>query len=142
MKVMGLWGDDPVSFFNFEVSFVKTTLFATAALLCAGLVCVGEAYAFQDTGRSVTAAERAGAHGDELPTKSLSKKQLALSGTETDGKKADKKSPSLYIPGLGSVDALPDVDFGLELLYQDEEIVAPVDKDDGVAIKGRLKHKF
>ena len=141
---MGLWGDDPVSFFNFEVSFVKTTLFATAALLGAGLVCVGEASAFQDTGRSVTAGERAGVHDDELHTKSLSKKQLALSGAETDGQKTNKKSPSLYIPGLGSVGSLPDVDFGLELLYQDqdEEIVAPVDKDDAMAIKGRLKHKF
>ena len=121
---------------------MKTTLFATAALLCAGLACVGKASAFQDTGRSVTAGERGGASDDELHTKSLSKKQLALSGADNEDKNNNKKSRSLYIPGLGSVGSLPDVDFGLELLYQDEENVAPVAKDDSMAIKGRLKHNF
>lgn len=51
---------------------------------------------------------------------------------------------SIRIPGLGVVGTVPKLNFGLELLYRDEEesgIVGQSEPDD-LSIKGTLKHKF
>jgi hypothetical protein len=53
------------------------------------------------------------------------------------------------IPGLGTIGVLPRVDFGLDLLYgqADGKPGSPRDTDrsnpdDGVAIRGSVKHRF
>ena len=53
------------------------------------------------------------------------------------------------IPGLGALGVLPKLDFGLELLYGEgrAEAIRPRDDDaavdnDGLQIKGTLKHRF
>ena len=51
---------------------------------------------------------------------------------------------TIRIPGLGVVGTVPKLNFGLELLYKDEEeagIVGQSQTDD-LSIKGTLKHKF
>jgi hypothetical protein len=65
--------------------------------------------------------------------------QLAL----PDAGAAKEEGTSITIPGLGKIGTLPKLDFGLELLYKDDD-TQPVDQldDDGLAIKGRLKHSF
>ena len=65
--------------------------------------------------------------------------QLAL----PDEQSGEKEGTSITIPGFGKIGTFPKVDFGLELLYQEDD-TKPVDQmdDDGLAIKGRLKHSF
>ncbi len=52
------------------------------------------------------------------------------------------------IPGLGTLGVLPKLDFGLELLYgvNEDKRLEPekgaVEPDDGVQIRGTLKHRF
>ena len=52
------------------------------------------------------------------------------------------------IPGLGTLGVLPKLDFGLELLYgvNEDKRLEPekgaVEADDGVQIRGTLKHRF
>lgn len=121
---------------------MKAIMYISVALLSAGSLVCGEVAAFQETGRSVTAAERSQADGGAVAARrGDGEKDLALSGADQAEQKSDKESPSLYIPGLGSVGSLPQVDFGLELLYQDDEAL-PTEKEETMGIKGRLKHKF
>ena len=57
---------------------------------------------------------------------------------------ANDERTSIRIPGLGVVGTVPKLNFGLELLYKDEEetgIVGQSEPDD-LSIKGTLKHKF
>ena len=52
------------------------------------------------------------------------------------------------IPGLGTLGVLPKLDFGLELLYgvnedkRNESEKGPTEPDEGVQIRGTLKHRF
>jgi hypothetical protein len=53
------------------------------------------------------------------------------------------------IPGLGKLGILPKLDFGLELLYgvnekslDERHLLPPDQKDDGVGIRGTLRHRF
>lgn len=55
------------------------------------------------------------------------------------------------IPGLGKLGVIPKLDFGLELLYGAEEmkpelrdrvIDRPVEEDDGLRLRGSIKHRF
>jgi hypothetical protein len=52
------------------------------------------------------------------------------------------------IPGLGTLGVLPKLDFGLELLYgvNEDKRLEPekgaIEPDDGVQIRGTLKHRF
>ncbi len=53
----------------------------------------------------------------------------------------------IQIPGLGKLGVIPKLDFGLELLYdQDQQKplnnVEPPADDDGVRIRGTIKHRF
>lgn len=95
------------------------------------LFSAGQAYAFQET---------------ELPS-------AAAPGARVDAPAADYAAPdvkapgeegnSITIPGFGKVGTLPKLDFGLELLYQEDEPKAVTPQgDDGLSIKGRLKHSF
>ncbi len=61
---------------------------------------------------------------------------------------AGKSGTEVRIPGLGTLGVLPKLDFGLELLYgvnEDKRIEpdkGPNDPDEGVQIRGTLKHRF
>lgn len=104
------------------------------AALAAALVITGSsAYAFQETEVPVTAPERGSDYHDDGTS-------LGLSGADEDSVTGSNKR-SLYIPGLGNFKNLPDLDFGLELLYEDDEGALPMEQD-GMGLKGRLKHNF
>lgn len=95
-----------------------------------------QAYAFQEQQVRVTTPEVVTSR--VLPPRNLD--LLAISGTDEDAKIAPKKDSGLYIPGLG---ALPDLNFGLELLYDDKALSnSDALKDDSIAIKGRIHQKF
>ena len=108
--------------------------------------------AFQEQQVDVTASER-GSQVNELAMakrsgvlqgKNAPDKGSALSGVDQD-EKSKKSGTTLHIPGIGTLGTLPDLDFGLELLYQeDSDALSAIEKsqDDGMAIKGRIKHKF
>lgn len=80
-------------------------------------------------------------------------------GSPSAGISGDKAAPPkandgtiVAIPGLGKLGVIPKLDFGLELLYGDEAAKAPAlndDKDttipsddDGLRIRGSIKHRF
>lgn len=55
--------------------------------------------------------------------------------------------PEIKIPGLGTIGALPKLDFGLELLYGaqgEQQPIGPRDEkfDSGAQIRGTLKYRF
>jgi hypothetical protein len=74
--------------------------------------------------------------GGESGSLSLSEQGKAGGGTE------------VRIPGLGKLGVLPKLDFGLELLYgaaepkRGEEPLDRQQPDDGVVVRGTLKHRF
>lgn len=74
-------------------------------------------------------------------TKATQKSQFQNPEKSTSG---NDERTSIRIPGLGVVGTVPKLNFGLELLYKDEEeagIVGQSEPDD-LSIKGTLKHKF
>ena len=58
------------------------------------------------------------------------------------------RGTSFAIPGIGALGVLPKLDFGLELLYgessgrSNDPIVELPSNEDGLRIKGTLKHRF
>lgn len=61
----------------------------------------------------------------------------------SDDVQSSKKGTTINIPGFGVVGTLPELDFGLELLYSDESAKTVEElSDDDLSIKGRLKHNF
>lgn len=109
----------------------------------------GLAFQEQQVG-GVTASER-GVQSSELAlrnktgvlsSKNGGDKGSALSGIDPS-EKSKKSGTTLHIPGIGTLGTLPELDFGLELLYKDDSL-SPSERsqDDGMAIKGRIKHKF
>ena len=98
----------------------------------------------------VTASER-GVQSSELALRNKTgvlssenggDKGSALSGIDPS-EKSKKSGTTLHIPGIGTLGTLPELDFGLELLYKDDSL-SPSERsqDDGIVIKGRIKHKF
>jgi hypothetical protein len=61
---------------------------------------------------------------------------------------AGKTGTEVRIPGLGTLGVLPKLDFGLELLYgvnedkRNEPDKGSNEPDEGVQIRGTLKHRF
>jgi hypothetical protein len=61
---------------------------------------------------------------------------------------AGKSGTEVRIPGLGTLGVLPKLDFGLELLYgvnedkRNEADKGSIEPDEGVQIRGTLKHRF
>lgn len=95
------------------------------------LLSAGQAYAFQET---------------ELPSADVPGAKAGAPAADyaaPDLKSRSEEGTSITIPGLGKIGTLPKLDFGLELLYQEDEPqdIAP-QGDDGLSIKGRLKHSF
>lgn len=92
------------------------------------------AYAFQETEVPATTPPSVDGGGE------LGRAPLAL----PDGAVQQEEGTSITIPGIGKIGTLPKLDFGLELLYKEDDSSRPVDQldDDGLSIKGRLKHNF
>ena len=68
---------------------------------------------------------------------------LGLSENKSVGEKST--GGGLVFPGLGSLGVLPKLDFGLELLYGDNQplVVVPEENNaEGLRIQGTLKHRF
>ena len=86
------------------------------------------ALAFQET----TAGGQAGA--SVAPSVDLNAPGAAKGGAGTE----------IKIPGLGTIGALPKLDFGLELLYGATVQTGPRDdkQDTGAQIRGTLKYRF
>ena len=96
------------------------------------------ALAFQET--------KGGAAAGQTPAAQPQSKVLEL-GSETPAAKST--GTEVRIPGFGKLGVLPKLDFGLELLYgvnEDKRLEAdrlPQDSsDDGVQIRGSVKHRF
>ena len=117
---------------------MKRCLHIPAMLLGALLLQCATAFAFQETDVPITAPERGGDH----PALVEEGNGLGLSGADKSGDNLSHKKRSLYIPGFGTFENLPAIDFGLELLYEDDETSLPNELDDSMGIKGRLKHNF
>lgn len=92
------------------------------------------AHAFQETDVPVTASPSVKGVDE------LERAPLAL----PDAEAREEEGTSITIPGFGKIGTLPKLDFGLELLYKDDDASRPVDQpeEDGLSIKGRLKHNF
>lgn len=106
--------------------------FAIAFL--ASVLAVSSAEAFQKSGS-----------GQAQPGPEVGAGALELSQENAPSSKKD--GALVRIPGLGALGVLPKLDFGLELLYGDNQqpSVAPQDDDeesDGLRIRGTLKHRF
>lgn len=121
---------------------MRKVLALTAGLLAAWVIGPGPAFAFQKTpsapppkasieARDVNGAERT----------------FDLELTDSDVKAAAKSSKP-GIPGLRSLGVLPNMNFGLELLYSSEtpeDQTAPAAKDtdqDEIKIFGTVKRRF
>jgi hypothetical protein len=113
-----------------------------AAVLGALMLSATSAVAFEET-RGGGAAP-AGTPAQNAPADPAL--QLKLDGTGLSV--APSTGTEVRIPGLGKLGILPKLDFGLELLYGvnekslDERRLLPDQGDDGVGIRGTLKHRF
>jgi hypothetical protein len=100
------------------------------------------ALAFQETGGKAVPTETQTAPSLEIQTPG-GKPGLSLSVPDTKG---NSSGPEIRVPGLGTIGALPKLDFGLELLYgtgetkglREEKPSEPAD----LQIRGTVKYKF
>lgn len=115
--------------------FISALVFSAASTFG-----VTEAFAFQETEIVVTEQPLL---SDSGVSGSL-KKSKSEFNTPNSVASDDDERTSIRIPGFGVVGTVPKLNFGLELLYRDEEeagIVGQSEPDD-LSIKGTLKHKF
>ena len=64
-----------------------------------------------------------------------------------DSKSKSDSETVLSLPGLGNLGVIPKLDFGLDLLYgqdgaKSNAVEAAPDNDDGLRIRGSIKHRF
>lgn len=120
---------------------VMRTSFGLPVLLGALLLAAPSALAFEETRGSAgapQAAPKAAAPTGEAP--------LGLGGTGTSV--APSAGTEVRIPGLGKLGILPKLDFGLELLYGvneqsfDDRRLRPDQPDDGLGVRGTVRHRF
>lgn len=113
-------------------------------LVVALMLSAPSAFAFEET-RGAAPPPAAAPEASKPPAgKGL---QLELGGTGTSV--APSTGTEVRIPGLGKLGILPKLDFGLELLYGvneqslDDRHLRPTDQtDDGVGVRGTLRHRF
>jgi hypothetical protein len=80
------------------------------------------------------------------PSVAIESGSKAAELSDQDG--GSKSKSTIVIPGLGSLGVLPKLDFGLELLYGEnpdtatEPNIEIPSNEDGLRIKGTLKHRF
>ena len=102
------------------------------------------AFAFEETRGGV--APPAAAPQQSAPAEQGKGLQLELGGTGTSV--APSTGTEVRIPGLGKLGTLPKLDFGLELLYGvneqtlEDRRLRPDQSDDGMGVRGTLRHRF
>lgn len=122
-----------------EVSTVKRFLTIIALVMSANLAQLQVAHAFQETDVPVTEVP---VTSSDVASHSAGMK-TPLSSLDVNDETDSKKGTVLHIPGFGVVGTLPKLDFGLELLYSDDETKIPeLQSEDDISIKGRFKHNF
>ena len=113
---------------------VKRALALSVLALLFSLTLAGlPAFAFQET--QIVATE------EPLVSGSTAKSQFQNPDKSTSN---TNERTSIRIPGLGVVGTMPKLNFGLELLYKDDEkagVVGQSEPED-LSIKGTVKHKF
>jgi hypothetical protein len=115
---------------------LKRTIAGLAVLCLTGTA----AAAFQET--------TGGRATPETPAQQMPDAKVLDLGSSSTTTPTGKTGPEVRIPGLGTLGVLPKLDFGLELLYgvnedkKDEPSKGPAEPDDGVQIRGTLKHRF
>lgn len=114
----------------------KTLALSVLVIFCFLKVAGQPAFAFQETQIVVTEEPLVSSTTKSAPKSQFQNPEKSIS--TNDGR------TSIRIPGLGVVGTVPKLNFGLELLYKDEEeagIIGQSEQDD-LSIKGTLKHKF
>jgi len=113
------------------------------ALLGALMLAAPSAFAFEETRGG------AGAQPGSPPQATApAAKGLPLELGETGTAIAPSTGTEVRIPGLGKLGILPKLDFGLELLYGvneqsfDDRRLRPEPGDDGVGVRGTVRHRF
>jgi len=65
--------------------------------------------------------------------------------TTPEAVEAPETGPTISLPGIGTIGTLPKFDFGLELLYGQDDLLTTPDEEassDDLRIRGSVKHKF
>jgi hypothetical protein len=112
-------------------------------LLGALMLAAPSAFAFEETRGGAGTQPAAPPQATAPATKGL---PLELGGTGTTA--APSTGTEVRIPGLGKLGILPKLDFGLELLYGvneqsfDDQRLRPDPGDDGVGVRGTVRHRF
>jgi len=113
-----------------------------AAVMGALMFSATAAVAFEETrGGAAAPAAKPSQGAPAEPAAKLNLEGTGLSVMPSTG-------TEVRIPGLGKLGILPKLDFGLELLYGvnekslDERRLLPEQTEDGVGIRGTLKHRF
>jgi hypothetical protein len=120
---------------------VKPLVFISAlAFSAASAFGVSEGLAFQET--EIVVTEQPLVSGSVV-SGSIKKSKSEFNAPKSVVPDEDERT-SIRIPGFGVVGTVPKLNFGLELLYRDDEETGIVGKNepDDLSIKGRLKHKF
>ncbi len=115
------------------------------AFSAASVFGISKALAFQETEIVVKSESLVSGSGvnESVISGSIQKSKSQFNSPKSVGVGGDERT-SIRIPGFGVVGTMPKLNFGLELLYRDEEeagIVGQSETDD-LSIKGTLKHKF
>lgn len=104
--------------------------------------------AFQEQNSGGSAPAKAAAPAGNGSSAADSATGAGLTDPAATGKKATSGT-EVRLPGLGKVGELPNMDFGLELLYGATELekptteqVDPEQQDDDLRIRGTIKHQF
>jgi hypothetical protein len=110
------------------------------------------AFSFEETTIGTGQAKSPAAQALESPKELPKTTPDPTKGITDTGKELKLVSPELQlspgtevrIPGIGSVGVLPKLDFGLELLYGNEQKGVYSDKSspDDVQLRGTIKHRF
>jgi hypothetical protein len=116
-------------------------------MMMARLIAGAVALSLMGTAASAFQETKGGTTGSQQPAAQSQGKVLDL-GDEPPAAKPSTGT-EVRLPGLGKIGVLPKLDFGLELLYGVNEgrtlepERAPQDPtEDGVQIRGSLKHRF
>lgn len=117
---------------------MRLSFHALSAGLCVALLATA-AHAFEKQQLGTPAGSSS---GSQVPGAKLADPSAAASAAKERG----ASGTAITIPGLGTVGVIPKMDFGMELLYgadsKPQAEVAPEVVEDGLQIRGTIKHRF
>lgn len=118
----------------------RSRLIAIASAFALVALSTQASVAFQETGSPVTAPGQA--EGSATSDPAL---DFGGSGVDLSGSAAKPSGTVIAIPGIGKLGTLPKLDFGLELLYADDDPATPdadASTSEDVLVRGAIKHRF